>query len=186
MVSHRIFLGSFISHPDLYRLFDLTQIELQNSGNFRWSRRPENLHLTFHFFGTMPFSEIIRLEKNLKPILKTKFEMPLIISGLNFFSRKGKPRILYAEILPQANLDILHQDLQRLLLEHHFIETISNRFTPHITFGRIKNVNESFYEALHLINTGFQPIQISEFQISIIESILTPEGALYEPFKIEN
>jgi len=28
--------------------------------------------------------------------------------------------------------------------------------------------------------------QISEFKISIIESILTPEGALYEPFKIEH
>ena len=186
MASHRIFLGSFISHPVLYRLFDLTQLELQNCGKFKWSKRAENLHLTFHFFGTMSASEIDRLQHILKPILNVKFEIPLTVRGLNFFSRKGKPSVLFAEILPQANLDILYQDLQRLLWEHHFIELISNRFTPHITFARIKSVNENFYESVNQMNRDFKPFQISEFKISIIESILTPEGALYEPFKIEH
>ncbi len=180
MTMKRIFLGSFIKHPLLTDLFYKTRKTLEDTGQFKWTRTPDNFHITFHFFGQIPLSEIEKIEVVLKDLLNKPLEMPVQINGLDYFTRKGRPAVLYARVVPSDELKRLHNEIQKLLLEHGLIDKKADKFVPHITFARIKKVTPAFFDKMQALSHIEQPILISQIKVEIIESILSLEGALYQ------
>jgi 2'-5' RNA ligase len=181
--STRIFIGSFTKQPDLYQLFDQAKAELNDTGKFKWTRTPDNLHLTFHFLGDTPIQNIALLQSKMADILDRAYPFKLQVSGLGFFKRKGNPSILYAKIEPNKDLFELFNQIQNILFENGFIENITSKFVPHITLARIKSVTPDFYQKLAKINEDFNKIEIHQVKPKIIVSHLSPEGALYLPLK---
>jgi len=185
MKQKRIFLGSFTHHPELFKLWGHTKEILQDTSVIKWTRRPENLHFTLHFFGDMPIDKIIDLQKILSGIIEVNHEILFQITSLKFFKRKGKPAVLYAHIDDTTGeLEKLYLEIQEILFQNGFVEHIKTSFVPHITFGRIKKVSPLFYEEIDSLNKNFKIINFDKFCPQIIESVLSPEGALYRPLKI--
>jgi len=181
----RIFIGSFTHHPLLYDFFDLTKKVLYETAIIKWTRTPKNLHFTLHFFGEMPVKKIQLLQRIMIGILNRNYDIRFKITGLKYFKRKGKPAVLYAHIEDEnGELKKLYLEIQNLLFQHGFIDQIKFSFVPHITFGRIKKVEPSFYEKITILNKDFEHIVVNNVCPVIIESVLSPEGALYRPLKI--
>jgi len=178
MTSKRIFIGSFTKHPSLTDLFEKAQKLLDKTGRLKWTRTPENFHITYHFFGKMPVDEINRLQKVLDPVLQKKIEIEIAVTGLAFFSKKSKPTVLYAKLEPNEALNNLFIEIQDILYQHKFITEKKSRFTPHITLARIKTVETAFYQKIDELQLS-EPIRVNLSKVDIIESILSPGGALY-------
>ena len=179
MCSKRIFIGSFVKHETLVHLFKTSREVLNETGIFKWTRTPENFHITFHFFGTMPCTGIEKLRDVLHEFFKQTYDFDLQLQGLNFFKRKGRPAVLFADLRFDKKLFNLHQDIQNQLFKHDFIHEKQSKFAPHITFARIKKTYMSFEEAIEHINQNFVPVKLHPLKIEIIESVLSPKGALY-------
>ena len=180
----RVFLGSFTRHPALNQLYFDAQKLLSPTGKFKWTRTTENLHLTFHFFGEMPLEKIHLTQTGLQDILEQTFPVNIHINEVSFFKRKGKPAVLFAKIEPDKALTDLYHNIQERLWQNGLITEKNPRFMPHITLGRIKNVQADFYTKLTSLRLE-NPIIIPEVTPEIIESILYPGGALYKKFTVE-
>ena len=179
MCQKRIFIGSFVKHKALDDLFEISKKILEKTGVFKWTRTPDNFHITFHFFGTMSCNDIEKLRDVLQDFSRKEYDFDLQVQGLSFFKRKGRPSVLYAGLLPNEDLHKLYQSIQNRLFKTGFINEIQTKFAPHITFARIKKTLPSFEEQLAHINQKFEPVMLNPLKIEIIESVLSPEGALY-------
>ncbi len=179
MSDKRVFIGSFIQNEVLTHLFEQSKQALDQKGQFKWTRTPENFHITFHFIGAMAEADIKVLQVVLKDLMQKDYDFGLEVTGLNFFERKGRPSVLYAGVKPNKRLFDLHQAIQKHLYEHGFISEIQSRFTPHITLARIKKAPANFVEHISQINRNFQPQKLHPVRVTLIESVLSPQGALY-------
>ena len=182
MSDKRIFIGSFIQNEALTHLFEQSKQALDHKGRFKWTRTPDNFHITFHFIGAMPDADIEILQNLLDDLMQKDYDFGLEVSGLNFFKRKGRPSVLYAGIKPNERLFDLHQVIQKSLYKQGFISEMQSRFTPHITLARIKKAPIDFAEQINQINRNFQSQKLHPIRVTLIESILAPQGALYQKF----
>jgi len=178
MTSKRVFIGSFTKHRALTDLFEKAQQLLDKTGRFKWTRMPENFHITFHFFGKMPTDEIDRLQKVLAPVLQKKLKIEIAVTGLAYFSKKSNPTVLYAKLAPNEALNNVFLEIQNILYQHKFTAEKNTRFTPHITLARIKKTDTGFYQKIDELQLP-EPIRLNLSKVDIIESILSPDGALY-------
>ncbi len=181
MDEKRVFIGSFVQDESLKKYFEKYKKALQDEAKIKWTKTPDNLHLTWHFFGNMPLEKIQKLQQILQDILPDELNIPVEINSITYFSRKGKPAVLYAAIDEKDTvLQKLFQQIQQALYKSGLIAEPKNRFVPHITFGRIKKVNSGFKDKIALINQNFKPVSVNISKPEIIESILQPDGALYK------
>ncbi len=98
-------------------------------GNFT---RKENLHLTLHFLGELPGSQVGALTRVAEDIHCTAFTLTLAKTG--FFRRPGGD-ILWAGIQPCPALNALHKELGERLKKAGF--TVEERpYMPHLTLAR--------------------------------------------------
>ncbi len=183
MTPKRIFIGSFIHGNDIFQLYNEVQkILTPVIFKAKWTRQPENLHITFHFIGEMPNNEILKLKNVLQPVLETNYPVDLHLNGLKYFKRKNKPSVLYINVDDQGQvLQNIYRQIQIILFENGFIDQPRTHFKPHITLARIKRVTSDFYQAIENINVDIH--YSKPVKIQIIESILQPEGAIYKELK---
>ncbi len=186
MKERRIFIGSFINSPQLVDKFESLQKQLNEKNKIKWTRTPANLHLTYKFIGKTPHQNIKKIEKFIGDKYKELENLKLNISGLNYFSRKGKPAVLYAGISGEDRnkLNQIQQEIEDFLMENGIVDKKEKKFNPHITLGRIKKVENDFYEIMDK-NKEVDLGKISDLKIEVIESELSPEGALYKPLKLD-
>ncbi len=181
MNNKRIFCGSFIRHNELDEIWEQARYYLDETGRFKWTRTAANLHITFHFFGDTEADKIEKIKNILVDVLDKRFEIPIQITGLDFFKRRNKPAVLYAVVNDKTGkLSKLYLDIQQSLFNEKLIEKINRRFVPHITFARIKSVSNDFYDELEVFNNQWNIIDIPEIKPQLIESVLLPKGALYK------
>jgi 2'-5' RNA ligase len=181
MLTKRIFIGNFIRSKQLDELFEQVRYYINPTGRFKWTRSIENLHITFHFFGAVETIKIPLIQDALSGILEEEFAIHIRITALQYFNRKHKPAVLYAKIEDQSGkLTALYSDIQQKLSDAGLIEKINPHFVPHITLARIKSVSDDFYNELKIFNDNWDEISIEKIKPQIIESILSPQGALYK------
>ncbi len=185
MTQRRVFLGSLVRSPALTELFTDLQQKFATAGDFKWTRTVDNLHLTWHFFGAMPEKQIHELQKVLTPFLSEEIPIMLEIEGVAYFQKKGKPTILYAKLRPNKALVAYYKKLQTVLFSHGFISEIKPEFVPHITLARIKKVKPEFYNCIATYRHLPETIIIHHLKLSIIESVLERQGALYQALVID-
>ncbi len=185
MEEKRIFIGSLLHTDMLEKLYQTLKKELHNKAKIKWTRTPDNFHITFRFIGKLPLNKIKEINKFLKEHFQSTQEIPLKIQGIKYFKRKGKPSVLYAEIKEEQGnqLQKIHDEIEEFLLNNGIITNAEKQFHPHITLGRIKSVSPEFYKEIEKYNTEDLG-KINKFKIEIIESRLSPEGALYKPLKL--
>lgn len=112
-----------------------------NKCRIRWTK-PANYHLTLRFLGNTPISLIPSISQLLSEITSNFNTFQLKIESVGYFN-PGKPKILWFGIkacneLKKLSVDINHA-LASIGIEH---DSLPNH--PHVTIGRIKDLDPAF------------------------------------------
>lgn len=168
----RLFIAIDLNASSLERLqnicFGVTKI--------RWVPA-DRMHLTIRFIGSCEEALFYQVRDALEKILVPAF--PLCAEGVGYFPPRGKPRVLWAGITPQAELHTLRTAIDKVL-RGIGIQGEGKKFHPHITLGRLKdNPPPTSIIPFLTQNSLFRAEAFSVENFHLYSSILRPQGALH-------
>lgn len=146
---------------------------------------PQNIHLTFHFFGAIPQGIVPDIERALTLVLDRASAIPFRVVGLGAFPGPARPRVIWAGIEdePRGALAAAQQRIDESLAELG-LPCEERAFRPHLTIGRVRE---------HLVSgrRSGGPVDLTSYrgrlvghgvaeELDLIQSRLTPDGARYE------
>jgi 2'-5' RNA ligase len=151
----------------------------------RWTA-PQNIHLTLHFLGDIPDSDVTTVSNALDAVAADCHPFELSLGGLGCFPNYRRPRVLWVGALQQSDpLTALHQKLGAALQAAIGFAPETRPFSPHLTLGRVKSGIPGRHlrqlsEAISAQQkTVGQLARLPVTQISFIKSELRPTGAIY-------
>jgi len=150
--------------------------------NIKWVE-PKNAHLTLKFFGPTTNVQLQLIENTLETNLKNKQSFSLVFDKLGIFGSKYQPRLLWMGMENSDDILKLQNEIM-LALEGIDIESGRQNFVPHLTIGRIKNLqSKKYFQSVidHYKIFASPPILIN--RIFLYESILRKEGPEYRVLK---
>ncbi len=145
--------------------------------------KPEKLHLTLHFFGDTEEKDIERVDKLFENYLAGLPAFDLHFAGAGVFPGLRKPRVLWFDIEPSERMDGLAEAVTDVLIEGDFALP-DKPFSPHLTIGRIKRINDQ--SRFRNVLNDFRDRDIASIEVRevhFIESLLTPVGPVYKTMK---
>lgn len=175
-------------------------------GLYRWMRKWQDrysdwrlvsshvLHITLHFFGDIPVSEMDRLSGRMDALQSSPIQASLAKVGC--FPEKGPPRVLFVGL--NAGCEEIKTLYKRF---HELIRSLGYRedkreFVPHITIARrrrgVGGMRSSDRARLSLLPNDWrsEDRSVSELEepftvdrLILYESLLKPGGAEYIPVK---
>jgi 2'-5' RNA ligase len=177
----RIFTGTFIDSSVFSDSFNNLQNDFRNVTKGKWVE-PENLHFTYQFIGDTEESVVNEIMEHLKSYL-IEYRSELIIKGLGAFPDLRNPRILFANVI-NPNRDVYDIQLKTTrVLEKFGYQAEKRQYHPHITLQRIKFADRTnFRTTIEKYSETLFGNMLS-FKFCLIESILTPNGAIYKIIK---
>lgn len=104
--------------------------------DIRWSR-PENLHLTLHFFGATAQENLDKIRASMLSVKRCHRPFRVDVIGLGAFPSLRRPRVIWLGLNQQSRLRQLHRDCSRALHEAGLV-TDARPYSPHLTIGRAR------------------------------------------------
>jgi RNA 2',3'-cyclic 3'-phosphodiesterase len=97
----------------------------------------ERIHLTLHFLGHLPRSDVEQLQPALAPVVRRHQRFRLTAEGVGAFPDLRRPRLLWAGIAgaDPPKLIALQTDMGDALRTAGL--TLEDRFHPHLTLARV-------------------------------------------------
>ncbi len=107
---------------------------------------PHPAHITLFYLATQTEQTIHSVVERIAPHLGLLRQTSLTVSGLGYFT-DHQPRVLFLKVEHPENLAHYNSLLQEQL-KNIRTDSRSNRFHPHLTFGRIKtdDIREKFIQ----------------------------------------
>ena len=139
----------------------------------------KNLHLTLSFLGESSENQIEDLKMNLNEISESNsFEM--IVNGTGAFPSLESPKILWLDI-QKGNKELISLQLEIQKLVTSFKQNSKKEnFIPHITIGRIKNMNKNINLDLSTFsNAVYSDVRIPVKTIYLFKSQLVDSSVEY-------
>jgi 2'-5' RNA ligase len=178
MSSVRAFLGVPLTTELQEAIRSLQSGLMSRISGIRWSR-PENLHLTLHFFGETAQENLEKIRVSMLSVKRCHRPFLVDVIGLGAFPSLRRPRVIWLGLNPQNRLRQLHRDCHRALHEAGFV-TDSRPYSPHLTIGRARHrMNE-----LTALGNEFGNQLIGHLPIgglTLYESRFKPAGAEHIP-----
>jgi 2'-5' RNA ligase len=142
--------------------------------------RPENLHLTLHFFGELEEEAVMRADQLFRSHLAGLGAFDMELRGAGVFPGLRKPRVLWLGITVVKELEDLVATVEEVLLEGDF-ELPDKPFSAHLTLGRIKWIDdrENFTRVVE-DHCDRKIARLPVREVHLMESILRPEGPEYK------
>ena len=152
-------------------------------GDIRWVR-PEGIHLTLKFFGDVSGDDVANIATVVGKAAEGERSFSLAVGGVGVFPDPHRPRVLWLGMNGDVErLQVFQKELGQALLQIGFPRE-ERPFRPHLTLGRIRTSKgliglaralerEAEYTAGQFIASG----------LSLIQSELTPRGAIYTRLK---
>jgi len=164
MDKKRIFIAINLSDPIKQRLLKVKQ-HYFSVKNIRWVDKA-NLHLTLVFLGDVKLKKINKIVNKVTRAIKSHKKFSLKANSISTHNK----RLIWANIELNPGLKNLQQDIVNILnLKKQRL------YTPHLTLARGKNLPSI------KANIKFEFIADN---VAIMESQLSPQGAIYSPIKI--
>lgn len=144
----------------------------------RWVR-PENIHLTLKFLGTIEESMVISITDVLQKASGNYRTFTLTLSGVGVFPNVRSPRVVWVGMNESSVLTELQADIEDGLASLGF-EREKRKYTAHLTLGRFKSsrgksILKEKIETYRERVTGSFDVGT----ISLMKSDLGPSGAKY-------
>ncbi|MFN2582876.1 MAG: RNA 2',3'-cyclic phosphodiesterase, partial [Candidatus Dormibacteria bacterium] len=114
----------------------LARLQAEIAG-VRWTR-PETLHITLHFFGSIDDERVRGALEAVRPVTATTARFEMTTDRLSAFPDRGSPRVLWlgsSTENPAMNA-LAHRVHERLAASGFAVE--ERRFRAHCTLGRVR------------------------------------------------
>jgi 2'-5' RNA ligase len=144
----------------------------------RWVR-PENIHLTLKFLGTIDATMTRSITEVLKTVSGNFGTFTMTLSGVGVFPHNRSPRVVWVGTKESDTLRGLQRDIEAGLESLGF-EREKRTYTAHITLGRVKSSRGK--AALMEKAETYREREFGSFDvgmISLMKSDLGPAGAKY-------
>ena len=157
-------------------LFELqNKLKKELGGGIKWVSK-KNLHQTGKFFGEVKEEKLDELRNKLKNIKFKPFEATL--TELDYYTgSKGQITVLWTAIEPESKIIELQQTIDQETMEFSNIE---QKFSAHLTLGRVKSVKneKKFKETIKNTKLDKRKFTIDSFHL--IRSVLNKDGPSYK------
>jgi 2'-5' RNA ligase len=176
----RIFAALKIEPGDLFSSIISSMVTKLGNEKITWVST-DNIHLTMAFLGDTEEERIKIAGLVLKQKCSGFGEFDFIISGTGVYKSLREPKVIWAGIEYSERLISLNKMIVNGLLDTGF--NLDERpFRPHITLGRIRSIKD--HDTFRTIieknkETKIQKIHVDS--VILFESILKPEGPVYNP-----
>ena len=151
----------------------------------RWTR-PEQVHLTLNFLGSVEVARIPEIESALCAACDGHRAREVRVAGLGCFPNPIRPRILWAGMAGDLRpLESLKESLDARLLAVGCVGE-DRPFHPHLTIGRASDLNSAGRRQLAEALAGEEGRDLGEWRvgkIDLMRSELSPQGAAYTALK---
>ena len=151
-----------------------------NKEQIKWTNTA-NIHITLAFLGDTGENAIKGIISMLAERCEGFGHFELVLKGSGYFRNIADPRIIWTGIEPSEKLNQLYR-LILIGLKDLSIKIEDRPFKPHLTIGRIKQLNdkESFLEVTEEFKDyAIQLVPVNE--VILFESILLSSGPVYKP-----
>ncbi len=145
--------------------------------------RTEQIHLTLHFFGSLPAADIDRIDASMKKIAACFSSLELTLKGIGGFPSLKRPDTLWLEVgNKEDRLLSLQKAIQKEVRTLGFkVESCS--FRPHATIGRVQKRSGDRIPFLGGVPFKFPTDRKMADHFVLYQSRCLPEGARYEILK---
>jgi 2'-5' RNA ligase len=144
----------------------------------RWVK-PENIHLTFRFFGEVPVEDIRRLSEAVRKASQHTAPCLIRIRGLGAFPNMQNPRVVWTGIEDPAPLFQLERRISKEL-DRIGWPPPDKPFQPHLTLGRVRSSRGRRELQECLERNEHHPVgDCYVDHISLVKSDLYPSGPVY-------
>ena len=136
-------------------------------------------HLTLRFIGKTPSAQVSTIAENLQTITAHTPCLDLEINKLGVFGSHYAPKVLWLGIEKTPQLQQLYTEVDEALKQLNFNLPKEN-FVPHITLGRIKELDNKkrFWQMFEELQPNYhQHFHFSH--LSLIRSQLEKSGPIY-------
>ena len=179
MEEKRLFVAIKI-HPgeEFLRLYYQLKKTFQQE-KIKWVEK-DNVHATLKFIGETPAEQVEDIIGALSEARLGIMPFDLVLEGMGIFGSSYNPRVIWFGIRKDRQMGNLAENIFSELEAIGF-ERDRQNYVPHLTVGRIKDIQDKkrFQEQLDKIKPGhIQTIRVEEFYL--FESILEPTGPVYE------
>lgn len=136
----------------------------------------EQLHLTLRFIGDVEGTTFLDLRESLKKLPAPSFD--LSIQGVDHFSSRGKPRVIWAGVRPAEPVVQLKRRIDNCL-KTCSIANDKRKYSPHITLARLKDTPVRRVSEFLAGNAflHFDAFKVDSFHL--YSSKLTQKGAIH-------
>jgi 2'-5' RNA ligase len=169
---------------DLKKVFSILQQRFcEYTDCVRWVK-PEHIHLTLKFLGSIDEELVEPISRILENISKKQQPFPLHIAGIGAFPNTRNPKVIWAGI--QGSQDTLIQfqmTLEDALSVFGFARE-KRPYAPHLTLGRVKDYRGK--KDLEAVIEKFQHEDMGAYtadKIIFYRSDLQPTGPIYAALK---
>jgi RNA 2',3'-cyclic 3'-phosphodiesterase len=173
---------SFIAlYPDAEALSHIVRYMEEMAARSRLLRweKPDQVHITLKFLGDLLPRRLDAIAIALNAQLRGSGEVQGLLNTVGAFPRVRDARILWLGYSdpPERILDV-QKIVEASSVREGAVSEI-RRFTPHFTIGRVKMRGGKCNLENDIDACSFQPVHVRSTAIRIMESTLTPEGAIH-------
>ncbi len=175
----RSFIAIEVPQPLLARMGELQRELRQMEAGINWVR-PEGIHLTLKFLGSISAEELEKLARAVAPVVAAWKPFELRIHGLGCFPSGRNPRVIWVGIdRGGGEASSLQKVIEDTAAEVGFPRE-ARPFKPHLTLGRVRTPRgkSSFPQVME----KHKDVEIGTFlarEVYLFKSELKPSGAVY-------
>ncbi len=179
----RSFIAIEVPGPLQARMGELQQELKKFESDIKWVR-PENIHLTLKFLGTVPKEILEEVSLAVSPVILQVEPFELRLYGLGGFPSSRNPRVLWVGIdQGWEPVSFLQEAIEKKTAALSF-PSERRSFKPHLTIARVRSLKGK--GGLTQAIEERQKVEIGVFQAKegiLFQSKLTPAGAIYTKLK---
>jgi 2'-5' RNA ligase len=175
----RIFVAVPLA-PGLHHGIATLERRLESAGVAAKWIRPENLHFTLRFLGSITPAQLTRVRRAAHDAVQGVAVFAIHLVGVGAFPSPRKPQVVWVGVREgKEKLQLLAQRLDDALARERFAKE-PRSFQAHLTLARNKDPRlgrslEAAMASLGDVEVGEQSVR----SIVVMESLLRPSGALY-------
>jgi len=157
------------------------QQELRNSNaDVKWVK-PENIHITLKFLGSIPPKKVKAIQDFFPEIFDGSAAFNVRLACLGAFPHLNKPKVIWAGLDdPENRLKLLAGHTEEFLCRLGFSKE-HKEFKSHITLGRLRSFKNLAALSAALQKTAVPSNMEQRIEkITFFKSTLTPQGPIYE------
>ncbi len=155
-------------------IFSVEKTLMRQIFDVKWVEK-KNLHLTLKFLGETDEKRIYKINEIILNSVSLFKQFSFSYQGISAFPDKKNAKVIFIAVRNPEKIIRLMIALDKNLHESGF--KLEKSYVPHLTLGRVRR------KSVNLNRIGeirFSDIVVKAVGVSLIKSVLSPDGPIYE------